>query len=233
MKNVAKDDILGRFHVHIDGHCVPQAARDAIAALPFVETPFRRDLMDDGFEAPFHFTFKTRSSVEFKRVYALCRAKLEGTGFEGYVEGECLAYDEDVAFAGAAGADLGALETRFEDLGDGAFRETEIHIAFESGCDDEAVAELKRLGFFSAFMDKPYGLAEILTLQGSMAAIKAIEAPVRAYLASRPAIRHCSVKREDIARFWLTRPDIKRAPVLTGVKVGAADLHDEPAALDS
>jgi hypothetical protein len=211
---------LRTFHIHIDGQCVPNAALAKIGSLPFEETPFRRDLMSDGFEAPFHYTYKTKNSQHFKRVYKQCCDALQETGFDGYVEGECLAYDCDISHAAYNGrSSLCDIEVDFAELDDGQFRETELHIAFEHGSDDAAVAELKRLGFFSAFMDKSYGLAEILTLQGSLQAIQLIEDPIRTYLRSRTTLRHCSMKREDIARFWLTRPNIKRAPILVGVRI--------------
>lgn len=208
------------FHIHIDGHCVPDDAQRAIASLPFVDTPFRRDLMGDGFEAPFHLTHKSIDPRAHKAAYATAESALKATGFDGYLEAECLAYDIDIT-AGEAndGPDaLEGIETAFEDLGDGDFRDTELHIAFAQGSDEEAVAKLKSLGFFSAFMDKEYGLSEILTLQGRSQAIRVLEMPVRRYLESRTRLRHCSIKREDITRFWLSRPDIKRAPVLYRVE---------------
>jgi hypothetical protein len=216
---------LAYFHIHIDGQCVPPPALEAIARLPVAETPFRRDLMSDGFEAPFHYTHKTTDSRRFKEVYHECCNALKGTGFEGYVEGECLAYDDVISQTAISGTDLRTINVEFQELADGAFRETELHVAFERGSDDEAVVELKQLGFFSAFMDKAYGVSEILTLQGQMQPVLAIEEPIRAYLRSRKSLRHCSIKREDIARFWLTRQDIKRAPILVKAKVDGPMLE--------
>ena len=57
----------------------------------------------------------------------------------------------------------------------------------------------------------------ILTLQGTLAAVRQIEEPVLTFLKSRPGLRHCSIKREDITNYWLSTPSIKRAPILTKV----------------
>jgi hypothetical protein len=209
---------LPAFHVHIDGHSLPTSARDAIAETAFEETPFRRDLMCDGFEAPYHYTLKTHDPRLFKQTFDGIVSRLRKTEFAGYVEGECIAYDLNILPRSLKSGSLENVATTFSPLPDGAFRETELHITLRKTSRCEAVTgALRRIGFFSAFMDKDFGLAEILTLQGSKAAVRELEGEVIEFLRSSEEIEHCSIKREDIARFWLSEPRIKRAPILTNV----------------
>lgn len=209
---------MAHFHIHIDGHRLPPCAREAISNTPFEETPFRRDLMCDGFEAPHHYTLKTQDSRVFKTSFENIVGKLHDTDFAGYVEGEFIAYDQDVSYEPGRNDSLDGIITKFASLPAGGFRETELHITLRKTEQIVPVTNaLRKIGFFSAFMDKTFGLAEILTLQGSKDAVMAIEGIVIDYLRSRKEIENCSIKREDVARYWLSTADIKRAPTLIEV----------------
>ncbi len=207
------------FHLHVDGLCLPLAAAEYMATSVFEETPFCKEMMGDGFEAPHHFTLKTTDPRTFKSTFEDTVAYLSKTEFEGYVEGECIAYDMDIEHSISEPVSLENLSPEFSDLNPGEFRETELHITLKHHENHKAVAALKRIGFFSAFMDKPFGLAEILTVQGSKRAIGALENHVIRFLQSRDDISDCSIKREDIAKFWLSDPNVKRAQVMQDLEI--------------
>ncbi len=213
------------FHLHVDGHCMNDSQIKAVERFGFVKTPFRLDLGGAGFEAPYHFTVKMKDSRYFKALYGDVVDVLKTTTFEGYVEGECVSVDTAIPYRAPAGAHVRLTgRTRFEGLDDGGFRKTELHIAYNHDKSDRSFRDsLMKLGFFSAFMDKPYGLCEILTIQGTSKAIEELETVVTQYLREVPGVCDCSIKREDIAKYWLSRPDVKRAPVLVEV----ADLRIE------
>lgn len=207
------------FHLHVDGHCMTQLHISGVEDRGFVKTPFRMDLGGDGFEAPYHFTLKTTDPKRFKKVFDDVTSFLADSGFIGYVEGECVPVDIDIPVRPQTVERPKLTGTpRIEALEDGCFRESELHIAYNATDSDKSFREsLVALGFFSAFMDKPYGLCEILTIQGTADAIRKLEPVVTDFLLQSSEVKNCSIKREDIAKFWLSSPDVKRAPVLVAV----------------
>lgn len=205
------------FHIHIDGHSMDPETRALIQAQGHTDTPFRVDMFTDETFAPeHHFTYKTEDSREFKRVFEETVDILRQSNFEGYLEGECVPIAREKIETPVTEDQIeisGNLE--YSELEPGEFRESEIHIRFDHQKSDKRfVKVLRELGFMSVFVDKDFGLAEILTVQGTREAIKDLEVFVIDFLKKSSGVVNCTVKREDVAKYWLSHPNVRLAPII-------------------
>ena len=105
----------------------------------------------------------------------------------------------------------------------GDFRETEIHITLDRDrSDPRLLAALTEMGFFSAFMNKSYGVAQIFTVQGSRQQIDALLPRLVKYLEACGGAVNCSVKEERVARWWLSDPGVVLPPVISEIAWGSS-----------
>jgi hypothetical protein len=136
----------------------------------------------------------------------------------GYVEGECVAFERDIPtrpFDVSVGLPF-TFST--EPVPEGAFRETEIHITLDRDkSDPRLLNSLVEMGFFAAYLPKPYGIAQVLTAQGSKDNILALLDPLVRYLETAGGAVKCRVKEERIAKWWKSSPDAAVPPVVNTI----------------
>ena len=137
----------------------------------------------------------------------------------GYVEGEVIAEDiqiEEKPFSEFVPAPFRIATTS---LPAGHFRESEIHVTLDRDRSDPRLIEaLAGMGFFAAYLPKPYGTAQIFTVQGSRALIGELMPDLLAFLRTAGGAVSCSVKEERIAAWWMSDPPVRLPPVISTVE---------------
>jgi hypothetical protein len=208
------------FHVHIDASTIdPSIEQFATKDLGFWRSDFSGAPAGvRSFFPKHHFTKKITSSADFHASFDRLVTFAENRPGEllGYVEGEFIALDEELPerpFDPTWAAAPFRLET--EELGPGAFRESELHLVMDRDRSDPRVVEaLTATGMFPAYIAKAYGTAIIFTAQGSRAVVRELIRELSAFLARCGGIVKGSLKEERIAKYWLPAPDIPRPPVV-------------------
>jgi hypothetical protein len=212
---------MTNFHIHIDATRLSREFEEYLAATGFVRTDFAgHPEGEQGFEAPNHLTLKLSDARHFREQFDNTVAYASKmSGMNGYIEGEFIPLDKDVVERTfTPGIPLPFSITTVA-LPKGAFRETEIHITLDRDRSDPRLrAALSDMGFFSAFMRKPHGVAQIFTVQGSREHVGQILPPLIDFLDATGGTVHCSVKEERIAKWWLSDPSVVLPPVINSIQ---------------
>jgi hypothetical protein len=215
--------IRGEFHIHIDAHQMAGELESFLHELKFSNTDFSGHPENAlHFETPKHLTYKTKDAVAFRSTFDAIVARLETSPqlLEGYVEGEYLPLDMDIEAMPfnpdvkvPCQWDLGMLPP-------GTFREDELHITLDKDRSDPRLIQgLRSMGFFSAYMDKSYGTAEIFTVQGTRRMVKTLLASLIPYLKNAGGSVQCSIKEEQVLRWWSSADSVKFPPVAQAVRM--------------
>jgi hypothetical protein len=207
---------MASFHIHVDASSIsPTSINFLVRNLGF----WRADFVPSGGEsyAPeFHLTTKPTSGKEFRQKFKqlIDWARVDGN-VRGYVEGEHIAsrhtithreFDESVPLP---------FTTTRKRLKEGFFRESEIHVTMNRDASDPRVlSRLAQIGFFSARVVKPYGIAEVMTIQGSKDQIEFLTPTVVQYLDRVGGCADCVIKEERIADWWVSDNRITLPPVI-------------------
>jgi hypothetical protein len=211
------------FHVHVDATELSTAfERVLIDELGFWRSDFEGHPDGaEGFEPPHHLTSKMTDGAAYRRAFSrvVSLAEEHSTTINGYIEGEYVAsdvnipwrpYDQDVAVPWRAESGR---------LSPGEFRESEIHITLSrEGTSPELVKALRGMGFFSAYLRKSFGRAEVFTVQGSRKIIAAIAPSLEEFLRKAGGAKHCSMMEERVAGWWASSAKVSLPPVLTRIE---------------
>ncbi|MBE9039397.1 hypothetical protein IQ235_01125 [Oscillatoriales cyanobacterium LEGE 11467] len=219
-----REKMQGEFHIHIDAHQISNKFETFVREeLKFYDSDFSGH--PEGilhFETPRHLTYKTRNSRAFKVTFDRLLAYLDRSSdsLEGYVEGEYIPLDIEIAQT-PFNADVPIpCQWQLGSLPSGKFREDEIHITFDRDrSDPRAIAALRSMGFFSAYMSKPYGTAEILTVQGTRQVIQTLLSEILPYLKNAGGVANCSIKEERAIRWWMSSPSVPLPPVVRSISM--------------
>lgn len=209
------------FHIHVDAAEIQPSFEQYLAQSGFVRTDFAGHPGNaDGFEAPNHLTLKLYDSAEFRKKFDEVQAQASAThGIRGYLEGEFIPVDRDLEARPYQGNVEPPFRVTSQPIEPGSFRETEIHITLDRDrSDPRLLASLTEMGFFSAYMHKSYGVAQIYTVQGSRAQVDQLLPRVIAYLEDCGGTATCSVKEERVARWWLSNPSVALPPVIANIE---------------
>ena len=209
---------MSNFHIHVDAFEIsPEFKRFLTAELGFYRSDFAGHPEGvEGFEPPHHFTLKLEEVNQFRsRFDDVVRTARAGTPMRGYVEGEFIAEDLQIherPFDESVPAPFRVAKTN---LLPGHFRESEIHVTLDRDRSDSRLIEaLMGMGFFAAYLPKPYGRAQIFTVQGSRAFIGELMPDLLAFLKSAGGAVSCSVKEERISAWWMSDPPVRLPPVI-------------------
>jgi hypothetical protein len=210
--------VQGELHIHIDAHqMASEFEAFVIDSLGFYNTDFSGH--PEGalhFETPKHLTYKTKDAKAFKETFDQIedRLKQNPASLTGYVEGEYIPLDIDIDEMPFNQDVPAPCKWDLKRLPDGEFREDEVHVTLDRDrSHPELIRSLRQMGFFSAYMDKPYGTVEILTVQGSRNTIQQLLSVILPYLKNVGGAVHCSVKEERVIRWWASSPSIQFPPV--------------------
>ena len=140
----------------------------------------------------------------------------------GYIEGEFIPSDEDIAEKPFDPSVPIPFRLNRGALPSGSFRDNELHITLDRDRSDPALlACLKEMGFFSGYLPKSYGTAQVLTVQGSHRDIGAIKPAVLRFLRLAGGSQRCSVKEERIVKWWVSSPTLALPPVIQDIRWAA------------
>jgi Asp-tRNA(Asn)/Glu-tRNA(Gln) amidotransferase C subunit len=210
--------IQGEFHVHIDAQqMASEFEAFVIDSLGFYNTDFSGH--PEGalhFETPKHLTYKTKDAKAFKETFDRIEDHLKQNPnlLTGYVEGEYIPLDIEIAETPFNQDVPVPCKWDLQRLPAGVFREDEVHVTLDRDrSHPELIQSLRKMGFFSAYMNKSYGTAEILTVQGSRTKIQQLLSMILPYLKNAGGAVHCSVKEERVIRWWASSPSIQFPPI--------------------
>jgi hypothetical protein len=212
---------MNTFHIHVDAVTVTPLFEEYLSQAGFVRTDFAGHPEGaEGFEAPNHLTLKLSDSEVFRKTFDDVVARASSTsGIRGYVEGEFIPLDQDLADRPYQPGVPAPFKVESRPISAGSFRETEIHITLDSErSDSRLLASLTEMGFFSAYMRKSYGVAQIFTVQGSRSQVNELLPRLVTYLQSCGGTAKCSVKEERVARWWLSDPSVTLPPVVASIE---------------
>jgi hypothetical protein len=208
---------MSTFHIHVDAAKISAPFEDYLAETGFVRTDFAGHPEGaEGFEAPNHLTLKLYDAAEFRKKFDEVATKARMTeGIRGYLEGEFIPVDQEIEDRPYRTGVDAPFRVTSQPIVQGSFRETEIHITLDRDrSDPRLLASLSEMGFFSAYMHKSYGVAQIFTVQGSRTEIGQLLPRLLTYLESCGGTASCSVKEERVARWWLSEPSVPLPPVI-------------------
>lgn len=209
-----------KFHIHLDASRIcPKLLSHLLGRMAFSEKNFVRGGRGSEHSPEFHLTKKYWDVDSFKSDFSAVIAQVEdGAAFDGYVEGEFIALDQEIPFLPSNEGLERPLSFSLAPLPKGSFRKTELHLTVASDLSDQAVLEqLFSMGFFCAYAPKPYGLAQIFTVQGSLEHIDEIKRKLIPFLERRGGLHHASLKEERIVRWWASSTDVNLPPVVSEV----------------
>ena len=170
----------------------------------------------EGHEPDHHLTLQLATGREFREMFDTVVAYAQQyRPMTGYIEGELVALDVDLP---ERSFDPGVPVPFMLGVGkipSGIFRESEIHVTMSRDASDRRLrASMLTMGFFSAYLPKDYGVAEVFTVQGSRTEIDVLIPATRSYLEEAGGSVQCSIKEERVASYWLSAPDVHRPPVI-------------------
>lgn len=209
------------FHIHVDASELSAEFETCLLrSLGFRRTDFvGHPPGQEGFEPTHHLTWKCDSSREFRVAFAdvVERAKEPGA-MTGYIEGEFVAFERDVAPRCFEPAVPLGLQVERRSLPPGAFRESEVHITLSRDrSDPRLIDNLHRAGLFGGYLPKPAGVAEVLTVQGDLKGVGVLRDAVVKYIESAGGAVDCSIKEERILSWWTSGPDVRLPPVMARI----------------
>lgn len=211
---------MAEFHIHVDAARISHEFEEFLVELGFWRTDFEGG-PEDGqtFEPANHLTLKPTTAEQFKDVFDRVMAFAEEhRPMVGYIEGEVVPLDRDIEARPFDDSVPIPFKVELASLLPGQFRETEVHITLNRDRSNPSLLEaLDRMGLFSAWTPKAYGIAQIFTVQGSREHIDAILPPLLKYLDDAGGAVNCSIKEELIARWWISSRDLPLPPVVSDV----------------
>jgi hypothetical protein len=195
--------IIKEFHIHIDASFLEQSFEDFLrSSLQFSLKNFAGVHPDSQRHAPdHHLTYKTQISKDFQETFAEIESYLDNHPdcLTGYVEGEYIPGEISISHSKFDPEVAPPFQLERGSLPAGEFREDEIHITLDRDrSDPRLLLVLRQMGFFSVYMEKSYGTAEIFTTQGSYKNIQSILPLLIDYLNHAGGAANCVVKEERI-----------------------------------
>ncbi len=209
---------MSNFHIHVDAfELAPEFERFLLGTCGFYRSDFAGHPDGvDGFEPPHHLTLKVGDNNEFRRRFdQVIAAAKHPVQMRGYVEGEFIAADIDIEARPFDPAVPVPFRIANAQLPIGGFRESEIHITLDRDrSDPRLLRALAAMGFFAAYIPKPYGVAEIFTVQGKRSDVNHLLPGLVEFLKSAGGAVACSVKEERIAAWWVSDSSVRLPPVI-------------------
>jgi hypothetical protein len=169
------------------------------------------------YEPPHHLTLQPSTSGEYKQAFRTVRqyvgARLDPV--RGYIEGEFFAFDRDLEAKSFDCSVPAPFEIKTGFLPAGKFRESEIHVTMSRDKSDPRLAEiLMKMGFFTAYLSKPYGVGQVFTVQGTHGQIQSLLPVVYEFLQAIGGAAACSIKEERVVGWWISHSDVRLPPVV-------------------
>ncbi|HYU97706.1 MAG TPA: hypothetical protein VE977_02645, partial [Pyrinomonadaceae bacterium] len=213
---------MDRFHIHVDAVTLSAEFEEYLVRdLGFWRSDFSGHPEGvEHFEPPHHFTVKVASSAEFRARFGRMVSYAEtNSPMKGYLEGEFIALDEEVKEQPFNPLVKTPFRIQKTNLPSGGFRESEIHVVLNRDKSEPLLLQsLVEMGLYTAYMNKPYGTAQIFTVQGSREKIQLLLPALKEYLENAGGAVNCSIKEERVADWWLSEPTLQLPPVVGSIE---------------
>ena len=214
---------MREYHIHIDAEWVSDKfEKFLIGELQFLLKNFTGFPANTARHAPErHFTYKVAEGKAFNEIFDALLHFLANhpDSMSGYIEGEFIPGEVVISAHDFNPNILPPFKLELGRLPEGKFREDEIHITLDrDNSDPRLISSLRQMGFFSVYMDKDYGTAEIFTTQGSYHDIQTVLPLITNYLNQVGGAVNCVIKEERIVRSWMSAPEITLPPVITSIQ---------------
>lgn len=221
-RNTGLKVVVGEFHIHIDAQeLATPFEKFLIETQQFWNSDFSGHPEGASHRPPIkHLTMKTKYVNEFKAtVGAIANYLSENSeAIEGYIEAEYIPIDIDIEEKPFNPEVEIPFKLQLTSLPQGTFRQDEVHITMDRvKSDPRLIDSLRSMGFYSVYMEKPFGEAEIFTAQGTRKMIRKILPEVISYLRQAGGAVECSVKEERILRWWMSSSELKLPNVIDSV----------------
>lgn len=218
MTSMNAPDRPEKFHIHIDAQALdPRLKELLLEKLGFEEKNFVREGMRGSEYSPeLHLTKNYWDREVFDRDFdAIEESIAHGLWLRGYVEGEYIASRQLFADVPRRDGVSPPFRIHHAALPAGSFRETEIHLTVDANeSDPKVIDEYFEMGFFCAYAPKTYGLAQILTMQGSLLDLRQIKEAISQHILARGGLKRAKLMEERIIRWWASSPDVALPPVV-------------------
>jgi hypothetical protein len=215
------------FHIHIDAEWIGDNFEFFLMdKLRFFLKNFAGFPVNTARHAPErHFTYKVDNHKIFHEKFdaILNFINYHPDSMSGYIEGEEIPHKLAIPTRPFNADILPPFKLELGSLPTGKFREDEIHITLDRDrSDPRLILSLRQMGFFSVYMDKDYGTAEIFTTQGSCRDIRRVLPLITNYLNEVGGAVNCVIKEEIIVRSWMSSPDLQLPPVISTIQAFTA-----------
>jgi hypothetical protein len=213
---------MKEFHIHVDALTLSNDFENhLIGGLGFWRSDFSGHPAGvEHFEPPHHLTIKLSTSTEFRNTFdSLVSYAQTNSPMKGYLEGEFIALDEDLEERAFDSSVKSPFKIHKTTLPPGGFRESEIHVVLNRDeSEPRLLQSLLDMGLYTAYIPKPYGTAQVFTVQGSKEKIQSILPSLKEYLENAGGAVNCSIKEERVADWWLSEPSLRLPPVVSSIE---------------
>jgi hypothetical protein len=213
---------MAQFHIHVDAmQIAPAFERFLVSKLGFWRSDFcGHPEGQQQFEPTHHLTQETSDAREFRGLFAQALEwATKGDQLHGYIEGEFIPSDDDIPENPFDPSVPLPFQIKEGVLSSGAFRESEIHVTMDRDASDpRLIARLTEMGLYSGFLPKSYGVAQVMTVQGSRRDVGAIKPAVLQYLQAAGGARRGSMKEERIVDWWVSAPGLVLPPIIQTIE---------------
>lgn len=210
------------FHIHVDACEMTEAFGRRLEQMGFAKAPFVA-VEERSFAPEFHYTLKPSEEPIYKSAFnglkeLWTRQRQEGPAARGFIEGECIAFDE-ILHEGIIDESIDIpFQVQERELDPGEFRESEIHITMNRDASNTSLQKkLLRMGFYLAANVKAYGVAHIFTIQGTRKQIRDIWPPTLAFIKAHGGAVNGKIKEERIIDWWTSDGGVLLPPVIARV----------------
>jgi hypothetical protein len=215
------------YHIHIDAEWIgDRFEKFLMKELQFSLKNFAGFPTNTARHAPDrHLTYKVDNRKTFDEKFdaILNFIDLHPDSMSGYIEGEEIPRKLAILTRPFNTDILPPFKLELGSLPTGKFREDEIHITLDRDrSDPRLILSLRQMGFFSVYMDKDYGTAEIFTTQGSYRDIRTVLPLITNYLNEVGGAVNCVIKEEIIVRSWMSSLDLQLPPVISTIQAFTA-----------
>jgi len=214
--------LVGEFHIHIDAQTLSNSFENfLIETQKFWNSDFSGSPEEFSHRPPkIHLTKKTKYAQELRESFheIVSYIKDNPKSLEGYVEAEYIPVDIDIEEKFFNPKIEIPLKIQTSSLFPGTFRQDEIHITLlRESSDPRLINCLRSMGFYSVYMEKPFGEVEIFTAQGTRRVIGQVLPHIITYLRTAGGARKCSVKEERIISWWASSSEISLPDVISSI----------------
>jgi hypothetical protein len=206
------------FDIHIDASELSKNFEQFLLGVGFWRSDFcGHPPGAPSYEPLHHLTLQPKSTAEYKQAFHTVQNYVAAhrDALRGYIEGEFFAFDRDLEFKSFDASVAAPFEVKTGFLPAGKFRESEIHVTMSRDKSDARLVEiLMKMGFFTAYLSKEYGIGQVFTVQGSHTQIQSLLPIVYEFLRNIGGAAECSVKEERVVGWWTSDSGVCLPPVV-------------------